>query len=130
MRLKLNCEYCYQTKPNEHYCIPVSNCSVSAAPENLYIRTTCWAGENVFCMGRRAFYKKIRCNWTKGYKWSTALILSITLGGFGADRFYLGLWRAGLGKLFSLGGLGIWTLIDVILIAFGYVKPADGSLYM
>ena len=36
-----------------------------------------------------------------GKSWSTALILSITLGGFGADRFYLGYWREGLGKLFS-----------------------------
>lgn len=55
---------------------------------------------------------------------------SITLGGFGADRFYLGQWREGLGKLFSFGGLGIWTLIDVLLIGVGYVGPADGSLYI
>lgn len=58
------------------------------------------------------------------------LSFSITLGGFGADRFYLGQWREGLGKLFSFGGLGIWTLIDVLLIAVGYVGPADGSLYI
>lgn len=70
------------------------------------------------------------CNWTGGYKWSTALALSVTLGGFGADRFYLGQWREGLGKLFSFGGLGIWTLIDVLLIGVGYVGPADGSLYI
>lgn len=57
-------------------------------------------------------------------------ICSITLGGFGADRFYLGQWREGLGKLFSFGGLGIWTLIDVLLIGAGYVGPADGSLYI
>lgn len=55
---------------------------------------------------------------------------SITLGGFGADRFYLGQWREGLGKLFSFGGLGIWTLIDVLLIGVGYVGPVDGSLYI
>lgn len=58
------------------------------------------------------------------------LLHSITLGGFGADRFYLGQWREGLGKLFSFGGLGIWTLIDVLLIGVGYVGPADGSLYI
>ncbi|XDV28435.1 hypothetical protein PO909_031750, partial [Leuciscus waleckii] len=60
--------------------------------------------------GKRVFLKRVFCNWTGGYKWSTALALSITLGGFGADRFYLGQWREGLGKLFSFGGLGIWTL--------------------
>jgi len=57
------------------------------------------------------------------------MLLSITLGGFGVDRFYLGHWREGIGKLFSFGGLGVWTLIDVVLIAIGYVTPADGSLY-
>lgn len=55
---------------------------------------------------------------------------SITLGGFGIDRFYLGSWAEGIGKLFSFGGLGVWTLIDVILIAAGYLKPADGSVYI
>ncbi len=55
---------------------------------------------------------------------------SITVGGFGVDRFYLGLWREGIGKLFSFGGLGVWTIVDVILIATGYVGPADGSLYI
>ena len=32
------------------------------------------------------FSKKIECNWTEGYSYKTALILSVTLGGFGADR--------------------------------------------
>lgn len=52
---------------------------------------------------------------------------SITLGGFGMDRFYLGNWQEAFGKLFSFGGLGFWTLIDVILIWVGYLKPADGN---
>ena len=58
------------------------------------------------------------------------MFYSITLGGFGADRFYLGLWKSAFGKLFSFGGLGLWTVVDVILIGVGYVGPADGSLYL
>lgn len=38
--------------------------------------------------------KQKKCNWTGGYKWSTALALSITLGGFGADRLVFGFYVA------------------------------------
>ncbi len=55
---------------------------------------------------------------------------SITLGGFGADRFYLGHWQEGIGKLFSFGGLGVWTLVDVVMVAIRYVGPSDGSLFI
>lgn len=47
----------------------------------------------------------------------TALLLSIFLGGLGIDRFYLGYTGLGIAKLLTLGGCGIWHLIDLILIA-------------
>ena len=55
---------------------------------------------------------------------------SVTLGGFGVDRFYLEQWGSAVGKLISFGGLGVWTILDVILIWTGYVGPADGSAYI
>jgi TM2 domain-containing membrane protein YozV len=58
------------------------------------------------------------------------MFYSITLGGFGVDRFYLGLWKSAIGKLFSFGGLGVWTIVDIVLIGVGYIQPADGSLYI
>ena len=54
---------------------------------------------------------------------------SITLGGFGVDRFYLGYWDSALGKLFSFGGVGLWTILDVVLVGSGYLPPADGSFF-
>jgi hypothetical protein len=40
--------------------------------------------------GSRSFQKVVKCNFSSRHKWSTALLYSIFLGGFGADRFYLG----------------------------------------
>jgi hypothetical protein len=58
--------------------------------------------------------------------WLVALLLSIFLGTFGVDRFYLGHVGLGIGKLLTFGGCGIWWLIDVILIAVGNVTDSKG----
>ena len=45
-----------------------------------------------------------------------SLIISILVGGFGIDRFYIGDTGLGIGKLLTCGGFGIWTIIDWFLI--------------
>jgi uncharacterized membrane protein YccF (DUF307 family) len=59
----------------------------------------------------------------------TALLLCFFLGGIGIHRFYLGYTLIGVLQIITLGGLGIWTLIDFIRILLGKLKPADGSNY-
>lgn len=83
----MNCRYCYQTAPWEHVCIQKGNCD--SVNQNAYYRTNCTAKYDVLCLGNRQFSKNLKCNWTQGYKWSTALIISLTLGGFGVDRWVL-----------------------------------------
>lgn len=56
-----------------------------------------------------------------------AILLSLFLGGLGIDRFYMGYIGLGIAKLLTLGGCGIWSLIDLILIILGKLKDADGQ---
>jgi len=42
----------------------------------------------------------------------TALIISIFLGSYGIDRFFIGDTGVGVGKLLTCGGFGIWTIVD------------------
>ena len=63
---------------------------------------------------------------TSDKDWTTLLILSILLGGLGVDRFYAGHIGLGVLKLLTVGGCGIWALIDIILVATGKFSDADG----
>jgi hypothetical protein len=58
--------------------------------------------------------------------WLTTLLLTIFLGVFGIQSFYTGKILFGVLQLLTLGGCGIWTIIDIILIATGSYRDAWG----
>ncbi|WP_319021106.1 TM2 domain-containing protein [Brevibacterium aurantiacum] len=49
-------------------------------------------------------------------------LLSLLLGFLGADRLYTGRFLTGGLKLVSLGGLGLWWVIDLVIVMAGGLR--------
>jgi len=59
--------------------------------------------------------------------WMVTLILAILVGSLGIDRFYSGSIMLGVLKLVTIGGIGIWWLVDIIMLVTGSYKDGDGN---
>ena len=55
-----------------------------------------------------------------------ALLLAVLLGMLGAHRFYAGKTGTAVLMIITLGGLGIWVIIDIIMIAMGTFTDSRG----
>jgi hypothetical protein len=85
-------------------------------------------------LGLKLFGKRIANKAAKSFGYGdggksqlTALLLCFFLGCLGIHRFYLGYTWQGIVQLLTLGGCGIWALIDFIRIWTGSLQPKDSE---
>eukprot|EP00002_Diphylleia_rotans_P015414 TRINITY_DN2992_c0_g1_i1.p1 TRINITY_DN2992_c0_g1~~TRINITY_DN2992_c0_g1_i1.p1 ORF type:complete len:182 (+),score=31.64 TRINITY_DN2992_c0_g1_i1:63-608(+) len=103
---------------------------ISGCQSTNTVEVTCYALEQINCLGNKTFAADYPCRYTNGYSHRTALALSIFTGVFGIDRFYLGYPTIGLLKFFTSGFFVFGNIIDIVLIATQQVGPSDGSSYV
>lgn len=129
---------CDDLDPNQYLCKnyavdTITQQSVTCAADNS-IQVMCETAEHIKCVGKDQFGIFNRtvpsaCHYGAHVSYTTTVLLSIFLGFFGIDRIYLGYYALGLIKMFSLGGLFVFWLVDIILISLQLLGPADGTAY-
>jgi hypothetical protein len=88
LHVPFNCRYCFQSSVDDYACEASYDCNAVGGERQCHYTSNCTVTKaKLLCLGRREFLKREMCNWTAGLKWTTTLALSITLGGFGADRY-------------------------------------------
>ena len=104
--------YCTACGKQIHESAP--SCPGCGAPQQA--RTPAVAASGGYVPARSATDKRIL----------PAAILCFVVGVFGAHRFYVGKIGSAIAMIFTLGGLGVWVLIDFIMIVTGSFRDSEG----
>lgn len=81
---------------------------------------------DIECYGSRSFKRDgFSCIRHSDHYFLTTLLYSILLGFLGMDRFCLGQTGVAVMKLLSIGGLGLWWIIDIFLLVTNNLTPED-----
>lgn len=105
---------------------PAAPAPAAIQPASLEVGAT--VSTKVVTAKKKSFFSKIKSLLAaSGKSQVVALLLVLFLGGLGIHRFYLGYTWQGIVQLLTLGGLGIWSTIDLIRIIIGDLQPKDGA---
>lgn len=74
---------------------------------------------------RDEWYRHLNENARSSKNWTVAFCLSLFLGFFALDRFYLGYTGLSLLKFATAGGFGLWWIIDIVLLLSNRMR--DGN---
>ena len=64
---------------------------------------------------------------TNSIDWLALFLLTFFVGVLGIHRFYVGKIGTGVLMLITLGGLGVWFLVDLLLVVTGQFTNKDGQ---
>ena len=64
---------------------------------------------------------------TNSIDWLALFLLTFFVGVLGVHRFYVGKIGTGVLMLITLGGLGVWLLVDLLLVVTGQFTNKDGQ---
>ena len=64
---------------------------------------------------------------TSSIDWLALFLLTFFVGVLGVHRFYVGKIGTGVLMLITLGGLGVWLLVDLLLVVTGQFTNKDGQ---
>jgi len=108
--------------PKEHQCSGNGECT----PWKFGLNVSAGGRPMMFCKCYRDFADP-ECR-TRRKSQMTAYFLSVFLGVFGADHFYLGNYYSGFAKLASFGGLGVWWVVDIVRIGSSPIYSSEYRL--
>lgn len=85
----------------------------------------------VDCCSVNGTFKKrnVPCIQYNAMFFPTMVLFSVFLGFCGIDRLCMGYCCLGIAKMLTLGGLGVWWLVDIILLLSGNLQPYNNYVW-